>query len=234
MIIKYMYTQFILNLIDYRTVIFSVLLFMYHRYIKPIIDNMTHKVNTAYFLLHFIFNAYVVYNSFSDMINILNNPYDIYLINSNLTFLIFILHLYHWFAYKDISLDEVIHHVLMIFIIIPLTFLCYTNLMHFTSFFVNGLPGGITYLLLVLKDYGLIDNLTEKKISVFLNLWIRAPGCVISSYICYINRELYLNYFSHSILGYIALIICIDAILWNGMYFLSTIIRSHEKLQKIK
>ncbi|ATZ80479.1 hypothetical protein BMW23_0427 [Bodo saltans virus] len=97
-----------------------------------------------------------------------------------------------------------------------------------TLFFMMGLPGGITYLLLFLKNCGFIKNKTEKKISKHLNMWIRAPGCVMSSYIIYLN---YVNgtFGEMNIIKHIAVWACIFSNLWNGMYFASTIIESFAK-----
>jgi hypothetical protein len=93
---------------------------------------------------------------------------------------------------------------------------------------MTGLPGGITYLLLFLKSLGFVKNKTEKRISKHLNMWIRAPGCVISSYI------IYLNYINNTLgdmnwIKLLAVWISIFGNFWNGMYFASTIIESYAK-----
>ena len=140
-----------------------MILCFYHIYIKPHIDKKTRKSNSAYFLLHFLFNSYIVSNILTDLVNLFNNPLDIHLIDSNLEFFVFIFHLYHWFLYSNLGLDEIIHHVVMIFIIIPISFAYCTNIVNFSLFFLTGLPGGITYLLLFLKDLKIISDIFEKK-----------------------------------------------------------------------
>jgi hypothetical protein len=133
------------------------------------------------------------------------------------------------FYWKTIAFDEKVHHFILVFLLIPLTWIYYTNICDFAMFFMTGLPGGITYLLLFLKNLGLIETKTEKKISKHLNMWIRAPGCVITSYIIYLN---YINgsFSSDNFMNKLAVGLSIVGSLWNGMYFASTIIESYGKL----
>ena len=44
---------------------------------------------------------------------------------------------------------------------------------------MNGLPGGIDYLLLILVKIGKIKSIEEKRINTYLNNYIRAPGILI-------------------------------------------------------
>jgi hypothetical protein len=43
-------------------------------------------------------------------------------------------------------------------------------------FFITGVPGGITYIMLVLVKMGKMQYLTEKAISAGINTWMRTPG----------------------------------------------------------
>ena len=67
-----------------------------------------------------------------------------------------------------------------------------------------------------------------------LNMWIRAPGIVITTYILYINRNIFLSLLDYSLLSYLIFGFVLAGTLWNGMYFLSTIIRSYERLSYLK
>jgi hypothetical protein len=102
----------------------------------------------------------------------------------------------------------------------------YINLSDMGMFFMTGLPGGITYLLLSLKNLHLIKDATEKRISKHLNMWIRAPGCVLTSYFIYLNYAN--NKFGNLILPYkLGIYLCMLGTFVNGMYFAGTIIESY-------
>jgi hypothetical protein len=188
----------------------------------------TSTENTLYFLLHFLFNMYSVSKSLGDVKKLLNSPLVILDRNNSLSFYVILFHLYHIFLTKgNIAFDELLHHF-KVFILCPILCIHYTNLCNFGMFFMTGLPGGITYFLLFLKNLKLIKSDTEKKVSKHLNLWLRAPGCVITSYIVYLN---YVNNnfgkltFIHKVGIYVAMF----GNLWNGMYFAKTIVESSYK-----
>jgi hypothetical protein len=93
-------------------------------------------------------------------------------------------------------------------------------------FYVIGFPGMISYLLLAFKNLGFIENLTEKQISKYLNIWIRSPGIVINTYIIYQN--LINGSFDHiGNLGKFAVLLSMGTTFWNGIYFASTITESY-------
>jgi hypothetical protein len=190
--------------------------------------------NALYFALHFIFNIYSVCYDYENIILTFNNPLIIRKTPNNLSFYVFLFHLYHVILCgKKISYDEIIHHAL-VFILSPLLWIYYTNLCDFAIFFMSGLPGGITYLFLFLKNIGIIEGITEKYISKHLNMWVRAPGCIITAYLIYINY-INNNFGDIYLLKTIAIYLSITFNLWNGMYFASTIIESYKlnTLEKI-
>ncbi len=54
-----------------------------------------------------------------------------------------------------------------------------------------GLPGGVTYFLLVRVKLGSLPALVEKRITSLLNTWLRAPGliCVAAvQYVCAVSN----------------------------------------------
>ena len=55
-------------------------------------------------------------------------------------------------------------------------------------FFGCGLPGAINYGLLTAVKYDKLDKLTEKKVSAYLNNFLRMPGLIISCYLMYLNH----------------------------------------------
>jgi hypothetical protein len=94
---------------------------------------------------------------------------------------------------------------------------------------MTGFPGGITYLLLVLKDMDIISSIREKHISKHLNMWIRIPGAIIVGYIIFINAI-----DSESYIAYYSLLFCTAGCFWNGIYFGSTIISSYAVSNNLK
>merc|ERR1712110_711610 len=58
-------------------------------------------------------------------------------------------------------------------------------LANFQAFFISGLPGGITYLLLGLGKIGLVQSMVEKRATANLNTWVRAPGIMMAVVLLY-------------------------------------------------
>lgn len=191
--------------------------------------------NTLYFLFHFGFNMYSVSHTINSVITTFNNPLILTKTPNTLSFYVLLFHIYHVILTKgDISIDEWLHHI-KVFILCPLLWLHYNNLCDFGMFFMTGLPGGITYLLLFLKNMKLIENTTEKYISKHLNLWIRAPGCIITAYLIYLSRY-HGNFGALDIMGTpkkFGIYLAMFGSIWNGMYFASTIVESYSNAKKI-
>jgi hypothetical protein len=92
------------------------------------------------------------------------------------TCMIVAIHIYHMLAFK-LTADDLFHH---------LTFVPVIGGGHFVwpwgaagnilCFFISGFPGGIDYALLALVKAGSVSSLTEKRINLSINVWIRAPG----------------------------------------------------------
>ena len=198
--------------------LFIATLFVLHSFLT--IFNM--KSSTKYALVHFIVNMYVTYGTFTDTVNVFMNPYDIEHVSNYISLVVVILHIYHIaFYFKTIKIDELIHHIWIVFIILPITWLSYVNLANVSLFFMSGFPGGITYILLVLKDFSVITSLQEKYISKHLGMWIRMPGAIIVGYIIILQCA------HQSTIGIVLLSICAAGCFWNGIYFASTIIESY-------
>ena len=220
---EYLYYNVYYHFTELKLWVFFGVLILLHNFIK------FKKQITKYFLIHFIFNMYVSINTVYDTITIFNQPYNIQSVSNYISFLVVLFHIYHVIFYHDkIQIDELIHHIWIVFILMPITWLYYCNLANSSLFFMTGFPGGLVYLLLVLKDMDVINSLTEKRISKYLHMWIRIPGAVIVGYIIYANAvksESYISYFS--------LLFCTMGSIWNGIYFGSTIIGSHAVLKHV-
>jgi hypothetical protein len=190
------------------------------------VDMLLDKFNILgrYYFNHIICNSIVVYNTFNSMLNcydITNNITDtniegLYIAKT----VVYSLHLYHTiFYFKKLRRDDWLHHILMIGIVLPLTdIIPQHNILSHGLFFTTGLPGLIDYFLLFLNRNDLIYRFTEKEINSNLNLWIRAPGCIMNT--CMSISILISNY---NILNYYQIsssVIMFSLIYWNGIYFM--------------
>jgi hypothetical protein len=205
--------------------------------------------NTTYFLLHFIINMINSVLLIPSLYVLVQNPYE-YIQNYSLlsledTYIKYIypiiisLHTFHLIHHlHKINYDEIFHHACThIFWYI----IHHTNnrLMILSIISMSGIPGGITYLMLYLEKVNKLkkikinykdNNNIEKKISMYLNIWIRSPLCIIFStflYIqLYIHKELYENY-------YYSMIFVILFTSINGIHFMHNITESYY-INKIK
>ena len=156
--------------------------------------------NTIYFLLHFIVNLintifilpYIniliqdplkfLNQSTINTINTINLRDSMYhdLINLNMIYPMVIgLHTFHLIHHLNkINYDELVHHTLT-HIFWYIVYLANNPLYIIPMIGMAGIPGGITYLLLFLNKFNYISSICEKKISMYLNIWLRAPLCII-------------------------------------------------------
>lgn len=210
--------------------IFTCTILFSHYGLKYILDEKTKAPpQIKYYLLHFLTNMYIVSIIYKNVITVLLNPLSYIKIFPYSSTIITIFHMYHILFYKNISIDEKIHHFVNVFILYPFFFLIdHTMILELGTFFLMGLPGGLTYLLLFLKHFNIVDKITEKRISKHLNLWIRAPGIILTIVIMYIN--MYYNYKNLTTIYIFAHIIIMISIYWNAMYFTNTIVTSYVKL----
>ena len=90
-------------------------------------------------------------------------------------------------------------------------------ILDYCCFFLSGLPGGISYLLLALRKNGKLDRLIEKRVNAALNTWIRTPFTVVGGYIVFALVYKKRNALSTpEVLG--ALIIS-GLTAWNGLFY---------------
>lgn len=218
-VISTMWTTFQENVFAPTTAAYIMLLFMLHKTIS-----LRHEIK--YFVIHIITNALIVGLTAQDTWNMFCEPSKPYIVVSQVPVIVWILHVYHWLNYK-LTADDMTHHIVNVFVSSPLMMIGNNSIAQSATFFMSGLPGGIIYCLLVLKEYKYLSKLQEKRISKHINLWLRAPGCVVVAYI-----SLLYSIHNFSIFGYpypleriVSLFLCF-AVLWNGMYFCSTIVVS--------
>ena len=183
--------------------------------------------NHAYFLMHFIINLINTILLIPLINQLLLDPLGNNIIKSDWTQLDIIypmiigLHTFHLIHHlHKISLDEIIHHVI--------TQICWyvihiaNNPVYLAGIIVmSGIPGGITYLMLFLQKYNLVEKHTEKKISMYLNIWVRMPICIIFATIMYIIGTSNGLYYSSTFMAIFIII--------NGVHFMHNIVESYYK-----
>ena len=158
-----------------------------------ITKNIFNDFNTTYFLLHFLVNFINTILLVPLIYNIFNDPIGNFIIFDDWEYLDIIypmiigLHTFHLIHnIKKIYYDEIIHHVATHIFWYIITF---TNNPFYIAGIIamSGIPGGITYALLFLQKYNLVKKITEKKISMLLNIWCRAPLCIVFATLLYIQ-----------------------------------------------
>jgi len=184
-----------------------------------------YRIEGRYYLNHVICNSIVVYSTFNSMLNsydinnIITNEQILYLYYAKIT--IYSLHIYHtlWY-FNKLRKDDWLHHILMIGICLPLIdTVPQNNIISHGLFYTTGLPGLIDYSLLFLNRNNFIPRYFEKIVNVYLNLWIRCPGCImnfslaiaslINNYHLLTNNQIYSS------------LIITSLVFWNGVYFMN-------------
>lgn len=151
------------------------------------------KENCRYYFLHVLFNSWITYLVLPDAINSIINPflafenqYERSAIVSTASITGF--HLYHMFAYSNLTIEDWLHHLVSAVFVAGLgIYLPFGKCPSLANLTMCGIPGGIDYFLLVLVKYNLINKMTEKFINRYLNLLIRWPIMFLASYIFFIN-----------------------------------------------
>ena len=176
-----------------------------------------------WFYMHVITNFIVCLTTLPDVIIILMDPYTE--INSLMTpkNIILMSHLYHVLIF-NVSIIDWIHHIIMsLMLLIPYVYPAST-ITNYLLFFLNGLPGGIDYIMLMMVKFDMIDRITEKYINSLLNIYFRGPGIVIGAYIVYLN---WLT--GRLVINLIVLLFTIVGLLWNAQYFTYRVVANYGK-----
>lgn len=130
------------------------------------------------------------------------------------------LHLYHTLLYwRSFRFDDWLHHGLMVGVTLPLGCLAPSGPLTGASlFFTTGLPGGISYAALWLERNGWLSRRTEKSVNQWMNVWIRAPGCVAISAL--IAQAVLVHPSAATEWQGVAGLVCALLVWWNGLYFM--------------
>ena len=172
----------------------------------------------SWYILHAFCNFFVVYKCIPYILFFINEPLKSIQDNTDLDlhYYAVVPHIYHCIAF-DLNKDDIFHHVLFVFF--GMIFKHFTNTgftLALYLFFINGVPGGIDYIMLTLYKLNFIDKHTRHKIAVYLNSWVRCPGLIFSNTLFIFYTLIHETNFSRKMFN-----IFISLIIWsyNGLYY---------------
>jgi len=136
-----------------------------------------------YYFLHFLFNLWVIWNTFEDTFDVFSMySWDGDMDSKTCSYVLLIIMIFHFhhalYSSKSLSKSDWIHHTISAGFVPIAVITLYTNqkAVNCSNFFMIGLPGCCDYFLLFLTKYGIINKITEKRLNCFLNLSLRLPG----------------------------------------------------------
>ncbi len=147
------------------------------------------REKARFFVLHIVFNMWVTSVVYQDAFHALANPIEApsprYSYSSIVTTAgIAGFHTYHMVFYKNLTIEDLIHHIVSCLIVPAIGILCpYGRIVSVVNLGMCGVPGAIDYMLLTLVKYDVIDKITEKRINRWLNLIVRWPLMLLSVYL---------------------------------------------------
>lgn len=187
------------------------------------------KYKGKYYLIHGINNALIVYLTYNDTLNTFFDFKNVLTTNVSIlpSIITLSLHLYHVYVYRAFfTQDDWTHHILMGAALIFAHQFETGRLINYSLFFTTGFPGSIDYFLLFLVKNDKLDSIYEKKINSYINLWIRAPGCISHSVITLIVYYTY-KYSTSGYIEHIGFISTAAITYWNGIYFMNKVVISY-------
>lgn len=179
------------------------------------------KFEGRWFNVHFFGNMIVSACALPDVIRYVNSPYEALIPSENVNLtsiipvtMILATHLYHIIKFNLTSEDKFHHYVFIPFVCLPGCIFSTTipKQINFISFFMSGFPGGIIYGLLTCVKNGWITRDTERRMSMYINNYIRMPGLlfgVFTTYCAWANGH---------VNGFIATPLC-SLIAYNAIYY---------------
>jgi len=193
------------------------------------------KESKKWFINHVISNTFIVSITFQDMIRLLSctdrcgelvqqggflfphyeEGEDKITPSEAIVGITSALHLYHLLFFENLRRIDYMHHYLML-IVLAMSYLfqaaCYQSMF---MFFLSGLLGLIDYGMLSLG----VNRKTEKRINVYLNNYLRAPGIIFTMGLYW--RDV------RKVSGLISLLVGYGLLFWNATYFNLDVTRSY-------
>ena len=171
-----------------------------------------------WFQLHTVINLVITLLSLPDTILAFKDPVAAMTqyCDRRASILVFSLHVYHLMMFKKITKMDYIHHGVSAFIGQAPAILFYHNkLLNACNFFICGLPGLIDYACLTAVKHKKMNRLTEKRISAFLNIYLRQPGALYALCMNYISYRYNYDKYTPKWMYYVGAPI----LFWNASFF---------------
>eukprot|EP01065_Artemidia_motanka_P043373 TRINITY_DN6002_c0_g1_i1.p2 TRINITY_DN6002_c0_g1~~TRINITY_DN6002_c0_g1_i1.p2 ORF type:complete len:327 (+),score=131.20 TRINITY_DN6002_c0_g1_i1:105-1085(+) len=189
---------------------------------------------SPYYIAHTVVNGAICVFAFNDLWWVMTDPAEA--LRAQVAFggtlpleLCAALHFYHVFAYTDLRFVDYLHHVLMVFICMPIFYAAeYGPLQNYSMFFISGLPGGVDYAMLAFVRSGKLRKITEKKWNTSLNVWLRSPFLIGSVVLSHVQIGLLRDVLSAG--QVVCRLGCQALVFWNAMYFTESVVGDYYRL----
>jgi hypothetical protein len=176
-----------------------------------------------WWLCHAFANLIVVVFSIHDLIVVMKNPMIGAVEEYNMipNYAIAAIHFYHLIAFSNLTMDDWIHHILFAGSICTLAITQHVGpIQNVDGFFLSGLPGGLDYCMMAAVKHGYMTSQTEKKWNARINVWIRAPGCVMTG--CYLYVSVLAAPVSYT--KYLVALFVGPLTAINGLYYMQVVV----------
>ena len=147
------------------------------------------RLRGRYQIIHCLGNIVVAGLAWEDAANAFVHPSSALHGDSDLSPYIVALaiHVYHVLAFRPLTHEEWKHHLLMVFVPLPIVIWFRAGRLSSLSVFAAcGAPGAICYGAIGLRKNGVLSRLTEKRINAAVNTWFRSPLVTIAGYVVFV------------------------------------------------
>tara|TARA_B110000858_G_C17634862_1_gene395275 strand:+ start:62 stop:793 length:732 start_codon:yes stop_codon:yes gene_type:complete len=203
----------------------------------PTITNLLHikqipySQNIRWFFIHTIANLYITIRSTPDLIygfyNIGTCNKDHWKHGYEVYGIVVALHYYHIAMFR-LNITDWIHHISTAVITAPIILLTNTTCLSVVGlYFTCGLPGLVDYMLLWFVKMGWCDKLIEKRVYVYISVWLRGPGCVYCA-VMFLGILPTIDEYSWGI--FLGRLWSVVIVFWNGLYFMQITLKDYYKL----
>jgi len=152
-----------------------------------------------WFTIHAILNYAIAVLSLSDVIEFASNPMavcsddkesDHWSSRTKWPLILVVgLHTFHMFPGRfKLHPEDYFHHLVFLpTLALPGMIYDWGVAGNWSVFFICGIPGGVDYTILALQKLGFATRLNQKRISAYMNTWVRTPGVLIGTGITYVS-----------------------------------------------
>jgi hypothetical protein len=220
----------------------AYVLFMSLLFVSDRIIGALGVTSGRWFALHAVANFTIMVVTFSDLANTAMEPqWAVYRptsappIDWTNAALLGCIHLYHMVFFKCNAADWFHHLVFVPFNQLAFfwphlywgTYGRWGSAINMQQFFVCGLPGGLDYLMLALVKEGKMDRFRHKLWQAKINVWMRAPGLIMS--VTLVLFETLRVWETAPLSGKIIAISDFLLIGFNGLYYMEAVVESTGK-----